>query len=193
MDINRIKVILTAEDLDNMNLSLDRLTPDSGELHTFMFKLMERVKSETGFNPYNGQIMVEAHPTLDGITLLVTRIGDNNINVGRPKYKNVRAVKKKVILKTGIYHFKKFEALCGAFKMLEKDMMAKSVLYRMSGEYYLVICTDLVFDEYHSLLSEFCDDYSYPPLYENVLREHGECIACDSGLTDMIDKIKKLY
>lgn len=193
MDINRIKVILTAEDLSSMNLSVDRLQPDSGELHAFMFKLMERVKCETGFNPYNGQIMIEAQPTLDGITLLVTRIGDNNANSVRPKYKNVRAVKKKTIIKTGIYHFKEFNTLCGAFKTLDGDMLAKSALYRMNGEYYLVICTDLMFDDYHSLMSEFCDDYSYPTLYENMLREHGECIARGSGLTDMIDKIKKLY
>ena len=52
---NKIKVTLTAADLSRLNIDIKQLTPASRELHTFLFHIMETVREETGFNPYNGQ------------------------------------------------------------------------------------------------------------------------------------------
>ena len=35
---------------------------------------METIREETGFNPYNGQVVVEATPSQDGISILVKRL-----------------------------------------------------------------------------------------------------------------------
>ena len=64
---DKIKVTLTTAELINLDIDVKRLSPDSKELHTFLFHIMETIREETGFNPYNGQVVVEATPSQDGI------------------------------------------------------------------------------------------------------------------------------
>lgn len=55
---DKIKVTLTTAELINLDIDVKRLSPDSKELHTFLFHIMETIREETGFNPYNGQVVV---------------------------------------------------------------------------------------------------------------------------------------
>ena len=52
---DKIKVTLTTAELINLDIDVKRLSPDSKELHTFLFHIMETIREETGFNPYNGR------------------------------------------------------------------------------------------------------------------------------------------
>ena len=47
LDSNQIKVVITEADLKKLDTSVDELRPNSLELHTFLFKIMEQVKIET--------------------------------------------------------------------------------------------------------------------------------------------------
>lgn len=190
MDINKVRVVLTEEDLDSFDITLEHLTPESAELHTFLFKIMEQVKLETGFNPYNGQIIVEAKPSNNGITLMVTKIEQKPAPISRQKIKNIRAKKK--TLKARIYRFDKFEALCSAMAQLPTDVLVQSVLYRMDSSYYLAVSVK-EFTLYHTILSEFCDEYQHPDMYEAFLKEHSEVIAEHNALVAMAEKSKNLY
>ena len=55
---NKIKVTLQPLDLREMNISIENLKPNSPQLNRFLYEIMEKVREETGFNPYNGQIVV---------------------------------------------------------------------------------------------------------------------------------------
>ncbi len=48
---DKIKVTLTTAELINLDIDVKRLSPDSKELHTFLFHIMETIREETGFNP----------------------------------------------------------------------------------------------------------------------------------------------
>ncbi|MGN0107001.1 MAG: adaptor protein MecA, partial [Hominilimicola sp.] len=41
---DKIKVTLTASDLINLNIDVKQLEPDSQELHTFLFHIMETIR-----------------------------------------------------------------------------------------------------------------------------------------------------
>ena len=62
IDSNHIKITVDSLDFDIFNIELSSLTPDSPQLHTFLFSMMQQAQHETGFNPYNGQILIEAVP-----------------------------------------------------------------------------------------------------------------------------------
>ena len=48
---DKIKVTLTTAELINLDIDVKRLSPDSKELHTFLFHIMETIREETGFTP----------------------------------------------------------------------------------------------------------------------------------------------
>lgn len=74
LEENKIKVTLTRADLLNMNIDINKLGSESTELNSFLFRLMERIREETGFNPYGGQVLMEAMPTVDGINIFVSKV-----------------------------------------------------------------------------------------------------------------------
>ena len=90
---DKIKVTLTTSDLVNLDIDMEQLTPDSRELHTFLFHIMETIREETGFNPYNGQVVVEASPSRDGMSIVVSRLNTNSSRITRQQFKNASGVK----------------------------------------------------------------------------------------------------
>ena len=44
---DKIKVTLTTAELINLDIDVKRLSPDSKELHTFLFHIMETIREET--------------------------------------------------------------------------------------------------------------------------------------------------
>ena len=71
---DKVVVTLTTADLTTLDIDIKQLSPNSKELHTFLFHIMETIHKETGFNPYSGQVVVEATPSSEGITILVSRL-----------------------------------------------------------------------------------------------------------------------
>ncbi len=194
LDSNQIRVVITEADLKKLDTSVDELRPNSLELHTFLFKIMEQVKIETGFNPYNGQIMVEASPSADGVVLIVTKIAEEHDRKElQEKMRHVRAIKKKPVTKTRVYGFKEFNSLCMALKNISNELLWSSALYKMDNVYYFIVKTKAKSDRFHNVLSEFCDEYKYPVMYDKIIEEHGEIVAANDKLVQMAAEISKLY
>ena len=128
-DSNKIRIILKPIDLAEMNVSIENLKPDSPQLHNFLYEIMERVREETGFNPYAGQIVVEALPIGEGMILTVTRISQQKKTAVPPKAK-IRRVKAvindKSKKKSTAFVFDSFDDFCSAFTVLNKETLIKS-------------------------------------------------------------------
>ena len=70
-----IAVFLSEQDILEYDIDISNKIPRSDELHRFLFEIMEVVRAETGFDPYNGgQVVVEASPTSTGLNLLISKI-----------------------------------------------------------------------------------------------------------------------
>lgn len=186
---NKIRVTLFQEDLDNYNINVKMLRPDSPQLHTFLFKIMERVKRETGFNPYTGQIVVEATPSPDGIVLVVTKISEH-----KPKdLQFKRGVRVKAVRKAKpkkrIYYFESFLDLCAAFEHVQGEILGKCRLYCTGERFYIV-------SEYqpaqYDRITEFGTLIGHGQVTEAFLAEHGRLIAQGEGLWEMARNVKNL-
>lgn len=184
IEINRIKVTLTALDLIDMNISVKSLTPSSPRLHSFLHEVMEKVKEETGFNPYSGQVMVEATPSDDGIVLMVTKLSEEPLKKKRPK--NIRVKGHRSAAKI-TYRFRHFENICRLFSYSDAKSFEKASLYEYMDNFYIIIPKNM-----NTAISEFGDAKDTVILSESFLAEHGKLHAKNESLVAMAEGVKEL-
>lgn len=187
---NHIEVTVTEGDLTSFDINMDSLTPDSPYLKSFLFKVMERVKNETGFDPQAGHILVEAQRRSDRIIFNIKRMTLSKAEK-REKYKNARAVVKPPAEKVYIYGFEHFSDMTDALALLDKNILLLSAVYRFEGVYYCSFRTAGEFDSCASVMSEFCSAHDEYEFTDAILGEHGECIARGESVVSLIDGIKK--
>ncbi len=201
LEENKIQVTLTTADLSNMNIDINSLSSESVELNAFLFHIMERVKEETGFNPYGGQVLMEAMPLGDdGISILVSKIHTGRIT--RTQYKRLRAVRARETAdaedmdpsaKADVFYIETFDDVCAALTQIGYKTLAVSALYRVESMYgFLAVKTPKTARDVE-MLSEFACRQSYYPLQEVYIREHGELIASGKRLVSMAKGVRDLY
>lgn len=184
IELNKIKVTLSAPDLIDMNVSVKSLTPGSPELHGFLHEVMEKIKEETGFNPYSGQVMVEATPNNDGIVLVVTRLADKPFKKRRLKSARVKEHRspKKIT-----YKFRTFDDVCKLFLHWDTGCFENASLYEYMENFYIIMNNSNAAD-----ISEFGESQDSIILSESFLEEHGKLHAKNDRLVSMVEGVKKL-
>lgn len=180
---NKIKVTLSAHDLIDMDISVKSLTPSSPTLTGFLHEVLEQVSEETGFNPFDGQVMVEATPEEDGIVLVVTKLAPEKPKKRKIKNVRVRAVKKNL----STYKFSEFIDLTHLFRATNPENFIGGNLYDYQGNFYMVIPKDAVKN-----ICEFAEDTTDSALSENFLEEHGGLKVKGAELVRMAKGINNL-
>lgn len=191
---NRVRVTLTAEDLSLMDINIESLTPDSRELHTFLFHMMETIREETDFNPYNGQVVVEATPSKDGISIIVSKI-EKEKRITREQFGKIKSIKPKPVkkeLEFRMYYFEDFEILCDALLSVQKEALRGSSLYRIGNTYCFMLGNDKKFQPSSYILSEFALRSCRFPMQSEHIIEHWTLVANGSKLADMAEGISAL-
>ena len=189
LENDKIKVTLTLEDLVLYDISGETVSPDSPKLHKFLFKIMESVKEKTGFNPYNGQVVVEAVQDMTGITLFISKLKTiGEIDIKKNFCKNIKSVK--VNIHKNRYLFKSFKNLYDAVLMINEDDLRNSALYKYDEKYYISVPSKKT--ALNSVLREYADIVLENGFSDLFLKEHGKLIANDEKLVSMVKGIKAL-
>ena len=147
---DKIKVFLTHEDLLSYDISTEAVAPNSPKLHRFLFEIMENVIRETGFNPYNGQVVVEAIQNKQGITLFISKL-KNAVDLNS----KVKKVKINKDIHKNRYIFNSFELLCEAFKRINVYELKGAALYKYENKWYISVLAKNVL--LNCVFSEYCD------------------------------------
>lgn len=179
----KIRVLLSQDDLLEMNINIRTLTPDSPELHSFLFKVMEFVRRETGFSAGSGQVVVEASPLGEGIVLTVTTLEPERKR--KLDISSVR-VKKKLRSSRKIYRFADFDSLCDYFKQADDCIAEEMSLYSYREAFFAAAAAE------DCKIHEFAAKISDADKAELFLSEHGRLIAAGEELKKMINGIKNL-
>ncbi len=186
---DKVKVTLTLEDLILYDISGENVTPDSPKLHKFLFQIMESVKEKTGFNPYNGQVVVEAVQDNAGITLFISKLKTlDTVEIKKPYSKRLKSVK--VNIHKNRYIFKSFENLCNAFLVIDEEDLKNSSVYKYEEMFYISVPSKKTI--LNSVLREYSDTVLEGFFSDNFLKEHGKLIAYDEALVSMAKGIKAL-
>lgn len=184
IEINRIKVTLSALDLIDMNVSVKSLTPSSPKLNSFLHEVMEKVKEETGFNPYTGQVMVEATPENDGVVLIVTKLSEEPLFKKRPK--RIRVTGHRSAQKI-TYKFASFQDVCELFSCCDPQKFNRASLYEYMENFYITIPKGAI-----AAIREFGESGNTILLGERFLAEHGKLHASGESLISMAEGVKEL-
>ena len=191
VELNKIKVTVYPIDLDNMNISINNLTPDSPQLHSFLLRIMEKIEEETGFNPYTGQVMVKASPKDDCMILTVTKLCDKKPEQNlQYRGRKVRAVLKNQKRKRAIYGFESFEDMCESLVFCEDEVLKNACCYKIEGNFILSVENST--NALHSLMKEFAIFCDSTIQAESFLGEHAQIIAKNDELLNMANKLREL-
>ncbi len=194
---DRIMVTLSPTDLSDYNIDINALGPNSKELHSLLFNIMEMIRDETGFNPYNGQVVVEATPFKDGITLVVSKMGAAQTRLAIEEFK--RSVKVTAKLKSpgnaarnAVFYFSDFDSACMSLARLTDEILYDGAFYRLDKAFCLAMKNAEKHARYIDLIKEFAESVSYNPLRRVFVSEHGSLIAEGEELVEMARHIRSL-
>lgn len=210
---NEIMVFLSNEDLEFFEIGPDDIRPQSSELHKFLFVLMETVQDETGFDPYHGQVVVEAVPAKNGLHITISKTGEKSRRISKKDFRRatgVRATANKSqyykMLKGGesesrrqtadkkpyvMFIFESFTEMEQAVSFMSDQELLKSELYRQDKRYAL-ISKIRSGDRCANMLSEFATHSSRSRLLINDIREGWRLVAENDELTAMASAIRSM-
>ncbi len=200
LNSNKVKVTLTGDDLVNYDINVERLSGDSAELHSFLFRIMDTIHKETGFSLYNGQVVVEARTAGDGMTLVISKLlSGKGVTETVKNGRRIIARASERCKGKGVYFFRSFDDLCEAVIQIDNAVHSDSLLYKMNEKYcYLLNFENPYFDNDEqlcsviSILREFAErNASYNGQYKRVT-EYGNLIARDKELVAMAENLRKI-
>ena len=178
---DRIMVTLSPTDLSDYNIDINALGPNCKELHSLLFNIMEMIRDETGFNPYNGQVVVEATPFKDGITLVVSKMGATQTRLAIEEFK-----------RNAVFYFSDFDSACMSLARLTDEILIDGAFYRLDKAFCLAMKNAEKHARYIDLIKEFADSVTYNPLRRVFVSEHGTLIAEGAELVEMARHIRSL-
>lgn len=193
IDVNNVRVELTAGDLRMMDLDIADLKNDSARLRIFLFRLMQSIKEQTGFDPYNGRVMVEAVPNRGeggGIVLLVKKVKLKKVTAVKKEKKSTLSSIENIDIM--MYEFRDFGDLCGALERMSRDSLLASVLYKMKKGYCILLHRDDSLKKTHKLLREYASGFRNGINMDIVMEEYGKNIASGERLASMAEGIRSL-
>lgn len=189
---NKIRIIVNSYDLENKNLDFKALLSRTLDSQGFFLDMLEKAKTEVGFNTDGCKILVEAFSTTDEYLIFtITKYVDkSNIQTGkRPKVKmknlNISATK-------AIYKLDDFDVFCDLCTYLNNNFsnitkISKcSSLYLYNNNYYLLIRNNNIskdiMQNFYISISEFLSMANLSSNFENKLFEHGKAIIKNNAI-----------
>lgn len=195
MSENKIKVIVSGDDIRMWNVDLKNFTDNTPEAQDMFSFALKQAEQDVDFRVGQSQLMVETMPSGDdGFVLMISRLESEKelaealIRAG----KHVRQAEFKVRRKhrlaplLRIYRFDDFEVLCQGISEIHEIFMGSSRLTKYQGSFYLELLPidTFGFFEIENILSEFSEKIKKPVVLQGVLNEHGQpMIECEAVQT----------
>lgn len=206
-----VSVYLTREDLELFDISPETIGPQSGELNRFLFMIMETVKFETEFDPYNGQVVVEARTMPEGLHLIISKLGARIHKLTREEFKRARSVsviknltpmeveaavlgnsgEKRHRKRKSVFIFDSFKELEDGIGRIDDEIMGKCELYRSEKRYALIGEISRT-DRAYSILNEFSSLYKVSDILADDICEGWNAVAKGSELARMAAELRKM-
>lgn len=176
---NKVKVTLFSEDLKMYNITKQNIKSNSPQLHSLMSEVMRRVRTQTNFNPYGGQVVVEATPFDDGIQMIVSKPAK------KVRVRAVKKSKKECVMQGIVCEFESFNNFLEMIKTCPDILKKDDALYKLNKKYYLLRCPrykDERLKEYSYVYSSLDEDASF-------IKEHGCLVAGKEKLINILNYI----
>ena len=184
---NKFRITFTDEDLKDFDVDFENIKYGSEDAQEIFWQLIEQADIEDEFFDEGGQIIVEAVASKNkGLTMTVTRVNEFDKTTPKIRRKRERRTKNND-LSPLIYSFADFENLVQACKRIENFFVGISKLYKMDGEYFLVM--EAVYENIaastDSMLSEYGEKFINSSIFEGHLSEYGNLLMQDTAISNI--------
>lgn len=193
IDSRCVKISLAPHDFEELAITAKEINQRSTGARRALWQILDKVKSETGFDAAAGRIEINMFEDRCGGCELFVKRSDGGAKGGKVGYikENYRFAPEKTEKPSAVsYRFDGLEMMAGACRQLvARGFSGESgAYYDDGGKYYLIVVGDeptasRLLRRY-SFLSEFgekCD----APCADSYIKEHCGCIA-ESGAAKII-------
>ncbi len=192
---NKIRITLTVQDLEEKEIDFHVFMSNSAEAQDILLDMLEQAKKETGFDPQDYNLKVEALVMADtNFIFTITKLPpEEKSKISKRKF----TVKRKSITPTSaqaIYCFNSFDDFNDFLIFLSKNILlnsakklAKSItLYEYKEKYYLLmnnINTELIDKiKFYTCITEFAKCVTSSKVFASKLIECGTLIMKNNAL-----------
>lgn len=205
---NKIKFLLTDEDLKEREIKLSELAQGTEKAQAFFRDIMRKALDDFGFDASDSPLMIEAMPiAINGIVIIVSKVSSENVpntsditlipkSVEGRKFKQegIQIFKSEYINISGksetdeemniyIYSFETIDDVINLSNRIKDLTDILSVLYKFNDEYFLLIQEPFsVTNNLDYLLLEYGEKHSCHITGKYHLEEHGETIIKSKAL-----------
>ena len=201
---NKIRITLTIQDLAEKKIDFHVFMSNSIESQDILLDMLEEAKKETGFDPENYNLRIEALAMADTsfIFTITKEIPEEKTKLPKKKF----TIKRKSLNPSStqaIYSFATFDDFCLFLQFLNETKLLTDValiadsimLYQYKGKYYLLM--DSIHSEvvnklkFYTSITEFAKYVTNSKLFASKLVECGNLImgnnALEIGFTHFVD------
>ena len=142
---NKLKVMLTADDMRHYNLDCDTMDSDSGPTRRAFRCILDDARAQTGFDPGKDKIFVQLYPGKSGgCEMFVTKLGTEKKDGEKPA---ATPQKRDPTPKEYAYVFSSLSHLLRASRRLRGKFngTARAFTDRGKQEYFLILSEDAPF------------------------------------------------
>lgn len=160
---NKLKVILSLNDLDEKNIDVDSFLSNSIESQDLFFEILDLAQEQYDFNIENNKAIVEAISLDNNIFILtITKLKTDYSNTYNTKLK--------------IYNFENSEDFLTFYSFAKRNKISLKDInfYEYNNRYYLVLNNNNFLLE--NFLLEYSDLESNSDILDNFLLEYGQKI-----------------
>ena len=188
---NKLKIILSNDELPNSGNFDDFISDSSEARHTFL-EILDKAYDEVGFNTRDYKIKIDAIALRNGnFVFTVTKLVKMKkaLKTAKP-----RKIAKSDISNFAVYKFDSFDDFCNFCSFLKKldlinlsNLARKIELYSYNNCYYLSVFrinenfSDIA--KFYSSITEFCKYFSNRELFISVLQEKGSLILKNNAIS----------
>ena len=192
---NKIRITLTIQDLAEKEIDFHVFMSNSIESQDILLDMLEQAKKETGFDPENYNLKIEALAMADKsfIFTITKDIPEEKTKSQKKKF----VVKRKTLNPSStqaIYSFNSFDDYCNFLQFLKdsnlfydvKEIADSVTLYEYKEKYYLLL--DLIHSDivsklkFYATITEFAKYITNSKLFACKLKEFGTLIMKNNAL-----------
>ena len=201
---NKIRITLTIQDLTEKEIDFHVFMSNSIESQDILLDMLEEAKKETGFDPENYNLKIEALAMADTnfIFTITKEVPEEKTKLSKKKF----TVRRKTLSPSStqaIYSFNTFDDFCCFLQFLKESRLLENValiadsttLYQYKEKYYLLM--DSIHSEiinklkFYTSITDFAKYVTNSRIFASKLAEFGTLImennALEIGLTHFVD------
>ena len=187
LSTDKIKVTVTAEELNIWNINPREISPDLPQLKDFIASLIRQSYDTVDDEILNSNVLVEARPQGENFVFVITRVGHDYENIQK---QISRCVKKQKFLSgnyaarivsgqaMSYFLFDSLEDFCQMLSAVGCKALEDTLLYKAGNEFYLRVkrCKN-DFNRLCMILSEYAKAMGHDAWVKAYISEHATIFA----------------